>query len=103
MEHRNCPTCGDTHNRSHRYCLACHAAYMREWRKTNKLTPDQRKKDNCRSYAGVYKRRGKLIQEPCKRCGNENTEMHHPDYDEPLIVEWLCRECHLEEHNGTET
>lgn len=70
---------------------------MRIFRSVHKLTPLQRLKDNCRSYAGVYKRRGKIEKMPCK-CGNPNTEMHHPDYTQPLKVEWLCRDCHLELH-----
>jgi hypothetical protein len=79
-----------------RYCRPCHAAYMREWRKTHPLNPEQRKKDAARSYAGVYKRRGLLEPQPCP-CGSE-AEMHHPDYDQPLKVEWMCRPCHLEHH-----
>jgi hypothetical protein len=23
---------------------------------------------------------------------------HHPDYTDPLTVEWLCNSCHLKEH-----
>ena len=74
-----------------------HAAYMRGWRKNHPLTEDQRYKDNCRSYAGVYKRRGILVPQLCK-CGSIKTEMHHEDYDQPLHVEWLCRSCHLALH-----
>lgn len=59
---------------------------------------EQRKKDNARSYAGIYKRRGKLTPEPCEKCGSLNSEMHHDDYDKPLKVQWLCRPCHLEHH-----
>lgn len=70
---------------------------MRDWRKTNPLNLAQRKKDNARSYANVYKQRGYLIPEDCE-CGSTNVEMHHPDYDLPLKVEWVCRECHLEIH-----
>lgn len=70
---------------------------MREWRKRTPMTAEQRKKDNCRSYAGVYLRRGNLTKEPCK-CGNSDSEMHHADYDKPLEVEWLCRACHLDHH-----
>lgn len=77
-----------------------HAAYMREWRKTHPLTPEQKKKDNCRSYANVYKKRGKLIPQPCE-CGSTNVEMHHVDYDKPLQVVWMCRKCHLEHHRRT--
>ena len=63
-----------------------------------RLTPEQKKKDNCRSYALVYMRRGKLIKTSCQKCGDQNSQMHHPDYDKPLEVEWLCRLCHLELH-----
>lgn len=83
---------------THRYCKECHAAYMRDFRKRTPLTLDQRKKDNCRSYAYVYLKRGKLIKEPCKVCGSINSQMHHPDYDKPLLVEWYCRKHHLELH-----
>ena len=61
------------------------------------MTLIQKFKDGCRSYAGVYKRRGKIIKSPCK-CGNPNSEMHHTDYNQPLRVEWLCRTCHLSLH-----
>jgi hypothetical protein len=73
------------------------AVYMRRWRKTHPLTPEQRYKDNSRSYANVYKHRGKLVPEACI-CGQTNVEMHHDDYDRPLEVDWMCRECHLSFH-----
>lgn len=93
------PTCArcqlEPARESHRYCSNCFAAYMRNWRKTHPLTRDQRIKDNARSYAGVYKRRGKLIPQPCERCGCTESQMHLPDYAQPLKVEWLCRPCQL--------
>ena len=73
------------------------AAYMREWRKTHPLTPEQKVKDNCRSYANVYKRRGHLVPEACEVCGGP-AEMHHDDYSKPLQVRWMCREHHLAHH-----
>lgn len=96
VEH-SCSHCGIPHSRANRLCLACHAAYMRGWRQTHPLTDEQRLKDNCRSYAGVYLRRGKIERQPCRECG-ERAEMHHPDYTQPLLVEWLCRACHLRLH-----
>ena len=60
---------------------------------------EQRMKDAARSYAGVYKRRGHLVPAPCA-CGAETVEMHHPDYGRPLDVQWTCRPCHLELHQG---
>lgn len=94
-----CSKCGAEHRRrGQRYCLVCHAAYMRKYRKSHPLTDEQRKKDNARSYAGVYLRRGKIKREPCADCGSSKAEMHHPDYDKPLLIKWLCRVCHLNHH-----
>ena len=62
------------------------------FRKDHKLTPALKAK--ARTYANVYKRRGKLRQLPCEQCGNPDTEMHHTNYLQPLNVIWLCRPCH---------
>jgi len=43
-------------------------------------------------------RTGKLVKQPCWTCGEEKVEAHHPDYDKPLDVIWLCRKHHLEIH-----
>ena len=70
---------------------------MREFRKTHPLTGDARRKANARSYTHVLIRRGKIIRQPCKVCG-ELAQVHHPDYDDPRLVDWLCRAHHLELH-----
>ena len=75
-----------------------HSAYMRQWRATHSMTEEQKYKDNCRSYAGIYLRRGKIDKDDCFACGNSETEMHHPNYNVPLNIQWLCRNCHLELH-----
>lgn len=93
--------CGKAPRREgQRSCKSCHAAYMREWRQHQELTAEQRKKDNARSYAGVYKRRGLLTQADCVSCGSVESQMHHEDYDQPLEVTWLCRPCHLKWHRS---
>lgn len=96
MKNTQCK-CGNLQRDGQRNCLECHAVGMRKWRKTHPLNDEQRKKDNCRSYAGVYLRRGKIKKQPCE-CGESDSQMHHEDYDKPLEVIWLCRECHLELH-----
>lgn len=70
---------------------------MRAYRRSHPLTVEQKRKDNVRSYANVYLARGKLKREPCcQRCGDPDTQKHHPDYDRPLFVLWFCRQCHLQ-------
>lgn len=41
-------------------------------------------------------RAGKLIEEPCRICGNIKAEAHHEDYSKPLDVVWLCNKHHKE-------
>lgn len=96
-----CSSCkGPVGPRQHRYCNDCHAAYMRRWRQTHPMTAEQRKKDNARSYAGTYLRRGRIARKDCEECGSPNSQMHHHDYDRPLDVKWLCRPCHAIEHGA---
>ena len=71
---------------------------MKKWRKLNPMTDEQRKKDNCKSYANTYLKRGKILKLPCKICSSKKSEMHHIDYNKPLIIIWLCRRCHLLHH-----
>lgn len=94
-----CSKCGQPHDRSGQsYCLACHAAWQRRWRpKYRDLTPLQKMKDNARSYAGMYLRRGEIKRKPCRDCG-ARAQMHHPDYSKPLEVIWLCVPHHRAEH-----
>jgi uncharacterized protein (DUF983 family) len=48
-------------------------------------------------------RDGRLAKKPCQVCGCERTEAHHPDYDAPLDVVWLCVPHHVEVHQLVET
>ena len=43
-------------------------------------------------------RRGLLQPQPCSVCGEAKAEAHHPDYERPLQVVWLCRPCHKRHH-----
>jgi hypothetical protein len=42
---------------------------------------------------------GVIKIEPCKICGeSKKVHAHHPDYDRPFDVIWLCPTHHTEEH-----
>ena len=41
---------------------------------------------------------GLLVKRPCEHCGEPESEAHHPDYDRPLHVVWLCRAHHRAVH-----
>jgi hypothetical protein len=43
-------------------------------------------------------KRGLLQRQPCEVCGDVQTDGHHPDYDKPLAVIWLCRRHHKQAH-----
>jgi len=44
-------------------------------------------------------RRGELARQPCEKCGaTDRIHAHHPDYDKPLDVIWLCAMHHAEWH-----
>ena len=43
-------------------------------------------------------RGGKIFAMPCFICG-EKAEAHHPDYDRPLDVVWLCPSHHKQAHS----
>ena len=73
---------------------------MRKWRKTHPLTDEQKRRSNARCTANAYQKRGKLVPEPCLICGDPNTQKHPVDYNKPLEVVWLCRDCHSEVHHS---
>jgi len=52
--------------------------------------------DKYRAHLAVEKalRRGTLEKQPCEVCGTtKHIDGHHPNYQRPLEVQWLCR-CH---------
>jgi hypothetical protein len=96
---KRCSACDAPHSRKgQRHCKACHAAYMREWRKTRPPTEEELFKRRARALSRGRVRIGKMERKPCRKCGAEKAEIHHPDYSRPLHIEWLCRPCHLEHH-----
>ena len=52
------------------------------------------------SYAGLYWKLQKMYPtpEPCQLCGADGQHRHHPDYDKPYEIVWLCESCHHKLH-----
>lgn len=63
-----------------------------EWRKRNLI--------KTRAHVKVARavRKGILSKKCCEVCSHEKVEAHHPNYNEPLNVMWLCTKHHAELH-----
>src|SRR5688572_25625579 len=82
--------------------------YYKQWAKKNRgywmarqrESPLEHKKQLARHTLNRAVRKGIAKKLPCekKRCGNENSQGHHTDYNEPLTVTWLCKPHHMELH-----
>ena len=92
-------------------CRDCQSEKQRAYRKTSSGSvavkrslynqyKKNRKKIIARNMVNHNVRVGKLIKpEHCSRCGDtRNIQGHHPDYNKPLEVLWLCSSCHSDEH-----
>lgn len=77
---------------------------MREQRAKGKYkrqpATDEKKKQHARNCVNNAIRDGTMeMATQCERCGaNGYLEKHHHDYDKPFEIEWLCLQCHTEEH-----
>lgn len=99
----DCSNCGnplEAHRiGKQRYCLPCHASFMRVTRPKHSELPDEaRKKANVRGLAKYYQKKGEIEVKPCEVCGAAHAEKHHDDYSKPKDVRWLCRPHHLQWH-----
>ena len=76
--------------------------------RTQMATANKRRHDlknpeeaRCRRTYRYALEKKRIIRQPCAICGStDSIEGHHEDYSKPLDVIWLCREHHLEIHNG---
>lgn len=55
-------------------------------------------KFNAVSALGNAVRSGRVVKNPCIKCGDEKVQGHHFDYNKPLDVIWLCMKHHRIEH-----
>ena len=86
--------CGKERRGTQHYCSECLGAMQRA--KRQRMTPQQRQKERCRSYTHLLVKRGKIRKQPCGVCSKYPSEAHHPDYSRPDLVHWLCRQHHME-------
>ena len=57
-----------------------------------------KKKAQAHGIVAYALKRGTLIRQMCHICGSEESQAHHPDYDRPLDVVWLCQSHHKQAH-----
>ena len=82
--------------------------YHKEWRKKNKeyykeyrKNPINKLKNNIRSLLNYNIATGSIIKPNiCEKCKKvKKLEGHHEDYNKPLEVKWLCKQCHAIWHS----
>lgn len=84
-----------------------HAEYTKKWTEKNRekiclyakaARLRSPKKAKARDLVNKALKNGSLSKKPCRVCLSSKSEAHHPDYDKPLEVIWLCRKHHRDEH-----
>ena len=107
------------------YCKSCYevkrksrinpvveANRVRRWNKSNNYLASKMQRVR---FPEKYKARlavknavvlGKLIKpNSCSDCleilPKNQIHAHHANYSKPLVVDWLCRKCHMKEHFPT--
>ncbi len=57
-------------------------------------------KNKARKKVRTAIQNGSMVRpDTCSSCGRKcKPEAHHEDYNKPLDVVWLCKECHTETH-----
>ena len=90
-----CKQCAKSDAKKYSSTAAGKATSARSQRTQRARYPEKRKAGRAAYKA---KRKGLLIAEPCRDCGEAEVDMHHPDYSRPLDVVWLCKPCHRKEH-----
>lgn len=100
--------CKRCHIKGKRRANAVHMARARatdpeKFRARERAASARRQKNertDARQAVHAALRSGALVRPgQCGRCGTSCTPTaHHPDYSQPLAVEWLCYPCHGQEH-----
>lgn len=101
-----CHTC---YGRKRKENSARRRSYLKKYRKENSEYFNEKYKEWVLNNRDQYKANQKLNyfvrtrnpeKPPCFICDNPNVEAHHVDYNKPLLVCWLCRNCHRRADTG---
>ena len=92
-------------------CRSCNTERHLRYRKTKNgakrqkaavLAYEARNPDRRKAYSAVQHAlaKGTLVRpDNCSSCDETKpVDAHHHDYSKPLDVQWVCRQCHAEEH-----
>ena len=72
--------------------------HLYELQAERKKDPIEQMKDVARSKLRNAVTSGEVKKYPCEVCGEKKSEGHHPDYEKPLEVRWLCSSHHKQVH-----
>ncbi len=95
------------YRRNRNYYLAYYKA--REQRPERKAWKSDAARRHAQKHPGKRRARvkvsnavrdGRLIKQACMGCGDAKAQAHHPDYRKPLVVAWLCLNCHWMQHGS---
>lgn len=92
-----CNPCNAARQRTYRATEQGGARYYEAILRTNAKYPERlRARQKVRYALSV----GHLVKpQVCESCQEEkHVDGHHPDYNLPLEVQWLCRQCHAALH-----
>jgi len=78
----------------------------RYWRVRIRVMDTQKKlritriaKNRCRQATNLMIANGSIVKTACEKCGDEKSQTHHLDYENPEKVIFLCQKHHREWHN----
>jgi hypothetical protein len=89
-------------HRSNEHRERCKKYALRNAEKVNKIKYQWRKRnpEKSKAHRAVYQaiKKGVLKKQPCEFCGKMQSQAHHDDYANPLLVRWVCSRHHADLH-----
>lgn len=79
-------------------CDECWRKDRHDWWLRYKAKPDFQRKRKAQVRLRSLVRSGTIKPMPCQICSRPKAVAHHPDYEKPANVVWLCQKCHQKYH-----